>query len=455
MIQCFTTKDSNAIPIYGLTENSIKSFVSEFPEFSKWIDHSDFTASPRSLCLIKKDDGSLTTVLYGCSDGFESFWDGAFLVSSLPYKHTYTIQSNTIEHSNFYFSWGMGTYTFDRYKKSDKSFPQLAVADEDLAEQVSSLVSSSFLIRNLINTPANDLTPETLAAEAKDVATKYKAQINEISGKDLENGFPLIHAVGKASENKPRLVHLTWGDKQHPKIALVGKGITFDTGGLDIKPSPHMTLMKKDMGGSAHVLGLANYIMAQDLPVHLDVYLPLAENSIGSNAFRPGDVLKSRKGLTIEIGNTDAEGRLVLADAMTYAQEHNPDLLIDMATLTGSARIAVGVDISAMFGTDPEHCSLLTALGEETYDPVCQLPLWQPYAQDLNSSIADLNNDASSRYGGAIHAALFLQKFVNKDLPWLHFDIMAWNNKSLAGRPVGGEAMGLRTLIRFVEDMYS
>lgn len=453
MIQCFTSTDSNSIPIYGLTESSIQSFVSEFPGFSKWIDNSDFKANPRSLCEIKKEDGSLKAILYGCSEGYESFWDGAFLVSTLPHKYTYTIQSDTVEHSNFYFSWGMGTYVFDRYKKSESTFPQLIVADEDLGKQVSSLVTSSFLIRNLINTPANDLTPEALALAAKEIATKHKAQFKEISGEDLEKGFPLIHAVGKASENKPRLVHLTWGDKKHPKIALVGKGITFDTGGLDIKPSPHMTLMKKDMGGAAHVLGLANYIMTQELPVQLDVYLPLAENSIGSNAFRPGDILNSRKGLTVEIGNTDAEGRLVLADAITYAQEHNPDLLIDMATLTGAARVAVGVDISAMFGTDQEHCSLLTALGEETYDPVCQLPLWQPYAADLKSTIADINNDGA-RYGGAIHAALFLQKFVNKDLPWLHFDIMAWNNKSLAGRPAGGEAMGIRTLIRFIEDIY-
>jgi leucyl aminopeptidase len=454
MIQCFTTKSSEAIPIYGITKDSIDSFVAEFPEFASWIENSNFKAKPRSLSIIKSEVGKLKAVLYGCSEGYESFWDGAFLADILPCHYTYTLQSNVIEHSHFYFSWGMATYKFDRYKESEKKFPNLVVLDENLAKQISSMVSSNFLVRDLINTPANDLTPETLAAVAKEIATKHKAKFEEISGPALEEGFPLIHAVGKASENKPRLTHFHWGNKKHPKIALVGKGITFDTGGLDIKPSPYMTLMKKDMGGAAHILGLANYIMAQNLPVQIDAYLPLAENSISSNAFRPGDVLKSRKGLTIEIGNTDAEGRLVLADAMTYAQEHKPDLLIDMATLTGAARIAVGVDISAMFGTESEHCNLLTALGEETYDPICQLPLWQPYANDLKSKIADINNDASSRYGGAIHAALFLQKFVDKDVPWLHFDIMAWNNKSQAGRPVGGEAMGLRALIRFIEEMY-
>lgn len=249
MIQCFTTKETQTIPIYGVSENSMDAFVSEFPAFSNWITHNDFTAKPRSLCLIKSEEGTLKAVLFGCSDGYESFWDGAFLVGALPHKYVYSIQSDQILHSHFYFSWGMGTYQFDRYKKSDTKLPQLFIEDEDLAEQISTTVTSSFLVRDLINTPANDLTPKSFAAVAHEVAGKHKTKFEEISGKALEEGFPLIHAVGKASENKPRLVHFRWGDKKHPKIALVGKGITFDTGGLDIKPSPHMTLMKKDMGG--------------------------------------------------------------------------------------------------------------------------------------------------------------------------------------------------------------
>ena len=283
------------------------------------------------------------------------------------------------------------------------------------------------------------------------------AKKSTVSGKDLlKKNFPAIYEVGKASDDLPRLIELEWGQKKNPHIVLVGKGVTFDTGGLDIKPSSNMRLMKKDMGGAAHVLGLANLIMAQKLPVRLTMLIPSVENAISGNAYRPSDIIKTRKGLTVEVGNTDAEGRLVLADALTYADEMKPDLIIDMATLTGAARVALGLDLPVMFANNDKLAAGLEKAGEKVKDPLWRLPLWEGYRKDIESNIADLCNISNSVYGGAITAALFLERFIESDKrSWAHFDLMAYNIKTRPGRPEGGEAMAFRAVYAFLENHYA
>jgi len=307
-----------------------------------------------------------------------------------------------------------------------------------------------------VNIPAADMGPPDLEKAVEAVAQAFGAHVTTTRGDALEQGFPMIHAVGKAADRgfAPRLIELEWGDPAHPRLALVGKGICFDSGGLDIKPSSGMRLMKKDMGGAAHALGLAQLIMAARLPVRLHLLIAAAENAIGANAFRPGDILRSRKGLSVEIGNTDAEGRLVLGDALTRAGEARPGLVIDFATLTGAARVAVGPDLPALFCNDDELAAQAMAAGMEVDDPLWRLPLWDPYADMLKSDVADINNAGEGGFAGAITAALFLKRFVPDDTPWLHLDTFAWRPASKPGRPKGGEALGMRAIFRFLQRRY-
>lgn len=294
-----------------------------------------------------------------------------------------------------------------------------------------------------------------MSAAAAELARQYQADFCEWVGDELLTAnFPAIHVVGRASEFEPRLIQLTWGQADHPLIALVGKGVCFDSGGLDIKPALNMRLMKKDMGGAAHVLGLAQWIMANQLPVRLQVLIPAVENAVGSRSFRPGDVLTMRNGLTVEVDNTDAEGRLILADAMVKACEEKPELLIDFSTLTGAARVAVGTDIAALFTGNDELASTLSRLGEEICDPVWRFPLFSGYESMLDSTVADVINASPSPYAGAITAALFLKRFIHAATQWVHFDIMAWNLASKPGKPEGGEAMGVRTVARYLKEKY-
>jgi leucyl aminopeptidase len=307
------------------------------------------------------------------------------------------------------------------------------------------------LVRDLENQPANHMMPQHLAVAAEQLARTFEADFSEIVGEALlEQNYPAIHAVGRASAHAPRLLKLQWGKPEHPAVTLVGKGVCFDTGGLDIKPSQYMRLMKKDMGGAAHVLGLARLIMQLQLPVHLRVLIPAVDNAIGGDAFRPGDILATRAGKSVEVDNTDAEGRLVLCDALADAVSHKPDLLLDFATLTGAARVALGTEIPVFFSNNQALTAKLQAVSAEAEELIWNLPLHRPYFEQLKSGCADLTNSGGS-YGGAITAALFLNEFVPESIPWAHFDVMAWNTRERAGRPVGGEAMGLFAVYHYLE----
>ena len=313
------------------------------------------------------------------------------------------------------------------------------------------MADAVFMVRDLVNTPTSDMGPDALEAAVRKLAERHKAEVEVTEGDDLlKRNFPMIHAVGRASATAPRLIDMVWGRKDAPKVTLVGKGVCFDTGGLDIKPASGMLLMKKDMGGAANVLGLASMIMAADLPVRLRVLIPAVENSISANAFRPGDVLQSRKGLTVEIGNTDAEGRLILADALALADEEAPEMLIDMATLTGAARVALGPDLPPFYTGDDALAAELATAAVEVEDPIWRMPLWKPYDAKLASKVADINNVTTDGFAGSITAALFLQRFVERAKSWAHFDIFAWNPAERPHGPVGGEAQAIRALAQVI-----
>jgi leucyl aminopeptidase len=350
--------------------------------------------------------------------------------------------------------WSLAQYRFDAYKKT-KIKPRVLVLDKAMLPKILAETSAVFKTRDLINTPANYMGPVALAAEVKALAKAEGADYEEVVGDLLlDANFPAIHTVGRAAVEAPRLVSLTWGDPTHPRVSLVGKGVCFDSGGLDLKPSRGMRLMKKDMGGAAHAIGLAQWMMAIKLPIYLELLIPAVENAVSASAYRPGDVITMRNGLTVEIDNTDAEGRLVLADALTKACENKPDVLIDFATLTGAARVAVGTDITAIFSNQDALSDAVIAHSNSMRDPVWRLPLYQPYTSLFDSSIADLANSASSGYGGAITAALFLERFVDKNTAWMHCDLMAWNLKSTPGKPVGGEAMGIQAIAAYLIKQY-
>jgi leucyl aminopeptidase len=354
--------------------------------------------------------------------------------------------------------FGLGEYRFGRYRSTDAARRPVTLAGVpgiDL-DGVRRLVRADAMARDLINTPAGDLGPAQLAAAAQELASRHHAALRQLVGDELLTArLPLIHAVGRAGVQAPRLIDLRWGAAGHPRITLVGKGVCFDTGGLDLKPAAGMALMKKDMGGAAIVLALAGLIMDTALPVQLRVLIPAVENAIGGAAMRPGDVLGSHKGLTVEIGNTDAEGRLVLADALALAEEDDPELLIDCATLTGAARVALGPELPALFCADDALAEELVAAGRRTGDPVWRLPLWPGYDEELASKVADIGNVSASPFAGAIFGALFLQRFVSRGRRWAHLDLYAWNGRERPGRPVGAEAQTLRALYRWIEGRYA
>jgi leucyl aminopeptidase len=348
-------------------------------------------------------------------------------------------------------AFALGTYSFARYRKSNPSKVSLEVPAGVDGEDLSRMVEGVFLARDLINTPTNDMLPSDLEAAAKAIAIQHGAQFSSIVGDDLlTEKLTLIHAVGRAANNAPRLIDIRWGSESDPKITLVGKGVCFDSGGLDIKPSSAMLLMKKDMGGAATVLALAHMIMSRGLKVRLRVLIPAVENAIGGDAFRPMDIYPSRKGLTVEIGNTDAEGRLILADALAVADEEKPDLLVDMGTLTGAARVAVGPDLVPLYTDDEALAAAVTKHAMEENDPVWRMPLWKPYNAMLDSKIADINNAPASPFAGSITCALFLQRFVTAAKAWLHFDIYAWSPSSKPARPEGGECQAARALYAYL-----
>lgn len=450
-----TTQSSrNHVPVVPLTRKDFAAWLKKQPAADRnWIKAQDFTAKAGSVCQIPDTKGGIKSVLLGIEKN-HNLWHWAALPGKLPPQYTYTLDAKA-PMDEVALGWLLATYRFAEYKKPEKKFPKLYVPKSFNAQSTVDLAESVALVRNLINRPTNDLGPEQLANACKDVARECGAKYSEIAGDTLlEKNYPAIHAVGRASAQAPRLVDLRWGDKNAPKVTLVGKGVCFDTGGINLKPANNMALMKKDMGGAACVLGLARLIMLQKLPVRLRVLIPAVENSIGGNAFRPQDVLRTRKGLTVEIGNTDAEGRLILADALAEADDEKPDLLIDLATLTGASRVALGPDIPSFFTEDDALANQLTAIARNIQDPLWRLPLWEDYFTYMKSHIADMDNSGTSMYAGAITAALFLKRFVTQTKHWLHVDMMAWNLSSRPGRPVGGEAQGLRTLFHYLEKRY-
>jgi leucyl aminopeptidase len=412
-----------------------------------WAEAQNFTGSSGTCLQIPDGHGAVAEVVLGSNPGDDGF-HLARLYRQLP-PGAYVFSGTKSESPKFAeLAWCLEAYGFDRYKANGKKFPSLECAPHVDYEVVVRLANATYLVRDLINTPSNDFGPDELEAAARKVASHYKAKFGVVKGEALKRGFPMVHAVGKASSRLPRLIDFSWGSSRAPKVTLVGKGVCFDTGGLDIKPASGMALMKKDMGGAANVLGLAQMIMDAGLPVRLRVLIPAVENSIAGNAFRPGDILKSRKGLTVEIGNTDAEGRLVLGDALALADEETPDLLIDMATLTGSARVALGPDLPPFYTND------VTRHAGEQKDPLWRMPFWEPYYSLFDSPVADLNNSADSSFAGSITAALFLKRFVEKAKSYLHLDIYGWTPTAKPGFPKGGEAQGIRALFSLISERY-
>jgi leucyl aminopeptidase len=417
-----------------------------------WLEETRFRAEVSSLAWLPKDSDAPARLLVIVGD------EPLTALADLPYRlpeGDYQLESEwqgaALELALL--GWGLGAYRFTRYKQPERAPARLFGTQHlaDVAQQLDAIA----LVRDLINMPAADMLPSDLAAAAQQLAAEFGASCDITLGDDLlTHNHPTIHAVGRASANAPRLIDIRWGQPTHPRLVLVGKGVCFDSGGLDLKGAANMRYMKKDMGGAAHALGLARLVMANSLPVNLRVLVPAVENAVAGNAFRPGDIIRTRKGATVEIDNTDAEGRLVLCDALTAACEEAPALIIDFATLTGAARTALGTEVPAMFCNDDELARGIERAASAVADPIWRLPLHQPYRKMLDSKAADMVNSASSPYGGAIVAALFLEAFVTSGIPWVHFDVMAWNTSSQPGRPEGGEAMGLRAVYAHLADRF-
>lgn len=426
------------------------------PHEAAWMAANGFEGAVGSHIVLPSTEGGIAQVVAVVKDA-PDIWSLAHLPAALP-KGEYALQGE-FEDALLYdmaLGWQLATYRFTRFKESKKTFATLVLPKTVDVASVMDMAEGICLARELINRPANDLTPYALADAAQELAKKHKAECTVIKGDDLlKENYPLVHAVGRASDNAPCLIDMRWGRADAPKVTLVGKGICFDSGGLDIKPSGGMLLMKKDMGGAANVLALAHAIMAAKLPVRLRVMIPAAENSISSNAFRPKDIIKSRKGITVEIGNTDAEGRLVLCDALAEADTEKPELLIDFATLTGAARVALGTDIPACFTPDDALAEAVLKQSASTHDPLWRMPLWEGYREMLDTDSADINNASESGYGGAITAALYLKEFISHTASWMHIDLMAWNTKNRPGRPQGGEAMGVRAVFAMLQERFA
>ena len=453
MSNAFIEQPERSVPLIPVTEETLEDVLASRPErWRNWSRERGFSAKPDRFLCIPSADGRTEAVLIAY-DPERSLWMLANAASRLE-SGAYHLETGGLDEALWLpatVGWGLGGYRFERYRRDERVLPRLVWPSGVDRARVVALVSAHELVRDLINTPAMDLMPEDLAQTVAKIASEFDAAVEIREGASIALDYPCVHAVGRASAHAPQVIELCWGETTHAHLVLVGKGVCFDSGGLNLKPGNSMRLMKKDMGGAAIALGLTQAIMALKLPLRVTLLLGAVENAVGSRAFRPGDVLTARNGKTVEIDNTDAEGRLVLADLLVRAGELNPDLIIDFATLTGAARVAVGTEISAFFATDPGLSAELMEASARWDDPVWGLPLHAPYRHLLKSDLADMVNSSSGGYAGAITAALFLQEFVPEQVSWLHFDVMAWNTRTRPGRPKGGEAMGLRTLLDFLE----
>ncbi|WP_316013768.1 leucyl aminopeptidase family protein [Roseobacter sp. HKCCA0434] len=452
----FATDDGEAIPLH-IVSGAPEGWPVDAPA-RDWAAAAGFTGSLGAVCLVPGPDG-VASALVGWGKGAaraRGRFHLARAAGSLP-KGTYRIASapDGFDADREALGWLLGTYRFDTYVKPADARPALVCPDGVDAARVEAIASGALLTQSLIDTPANDMGPEALEAAVRDLAGGFDAEVAVTTGAELEDGFPMIATVGRAAAEAPRLIDLRWGPADAPMVTLVGKGVCFDTGGLNLKPGASMGLMKKDMGGAANAIGLARMIMALDLPVRLRLLVPAVENAVGAGAFRPGDILRSRKGLSVEINNTDAEGRLVLADALALGDEESPDLMLCMATLTGAARVALGPDVPPFFTDDEELAGAVTAAAVSQADPLWRLPFWEPYEEMIEPGIADLDNAPKGGFAGAITAALFLRRFVENAGSFAHFDLYGWTPSAKPARPKGGAHQGIRAMLHVIEERYT
>ena len=448
---------ADTVPITVLAKDKLAEWLSgQDGSLGAWLESTGFEAKPGQTALCPGPNGALSAVLVG-RDEAAGLWGLAGLPASLPQGAYHLANTDDAgQATKAALAWALGCYRFERYREAGRAPARLAWPEAADRAAVAGAATGTALARDLVNTPAEDMGPEQLAAAAEQLAGEFEARITVLTGDALlANNYPTIHAVGRGSSRAPRLIDLNWGPADAPRVTIVGKGVCFDSGGMDLKPSSNMLLMKKDMGGAAHALGLARMIMMAELPVRLRVLIPAVENMVSGNSFKPMDVIRTRKGITVEIGNTDAEGRLVLCDALAEAADQEPALIVDFATLTGAARVALGPDLPAMFCNDDATAAALTAAAERVEDPLWRMPLWQPYAKNLRSAVADVNNVSDGPFAGSITAALFLQKFVPASIPWVHLDVFAWNPAARPGRPKGGEAMSMRAVFATIEERFA
>jgi leucyl aminopeptidase len=457
MLNCFAPDSSTtARPIWTVRASGYREWLAGQPAHVRaWLDGRGFEAKAGRAALLPGPDGAPVGALLVLSEPAEP-WDFAALRDRLPAGDWRLDAADDNADAAAALGFALASYRFDRYRKEEAKRPRLAIAANRATERANTIAEAVFLARDLINTPAADLGPAELAEAAANLAERSGASFRTLEGEALrEENYPAVYAVGQASPRPPRVIDLVWGEPDAPKLTLVGKGVCFDTGGLDLKTASSMQLMKKDMGGAAVTLALAQAVIALALPVRLRLLIAAVENSVSGSSYRPGDVLRTHKGLTVEIGNTDAEGRLVLADLLAEADRERPALLIDCATLTGAARVALGPDLPALFTPDDDLALDLLAAGRAAFEPLWRLPLHGPYRDLIDSPIADLNNAGKGSHAGAITAALFLERFVTDTRSWAHLDIYAWNAENRPGRPKGGEATGLRALLGLIERRFA
>ena len=457
---------TDALPLHLVTETGFGAWVAAQPQVAqRWLQRAAFRPERGSWLVIPDATGATSQVCAGLGKSIpgthDLCWLGAALADRLPAGDYRLVQQGNEAFSDsqaqcLALGWAIGGYRYARYRTALTQTQQARLQMPERADRrwLSAATASQQLARDLINTPANDMGPEELSDAAAELATNLGGRIEVTSDADLEQQFPLVAMVGKGSPRSPRLIDLRFARPGAPRVTLVGKGVCFDSGGLDIKAAAGMLLMKKDMGGAASALGTAQMLRMLDVGIDLRVLIPAVENSVDGAAFRPGDVCRSRKGLTVEIGNTDAEGRLVLADALAFASEEQPDLIIDLATLTGAARVALGAELPPVYGGDAQLVAELVKLGTGCADPLWPMPLWDGYEDELSSRVADINNAPSGGMAGSVTAALFLRRFVTHPQRWLHLDIYGWNPKERPGRPVGAEAQGIRAIASLLRHRY-
>jgi len=457
-MQLALTPDARgAITLVPVAKAGFAAWLKKQPAADRaWLEATGFGAEPGRFAFLPAAGGKPTRVVIGADLKADPVWAIAGLSDTLP-EGRYRLEAKlkAAEATSLALGWALGAYAYTRYKQPKRAFAKLVWPDKADRAEVERLTAGVFLARDLINTPAEDLGPQDLANAAKAVAKAHGAEFSVITGEALlKHNYPTVHAVGRAASRPPCLIDFRWGKRNAPKVTLVGKGVCFDTGGLDLKPPAGMLQMKKDMGGAAVVLGLASALMASKAKIRLRVLIPAVENAVSGNAIRPLDVVRTRSGKTVEIGNTDAEGRLILCDALTEADSEDPALLVDCATLTGAARVALGPELQAYFTRHDPLARALDGAGEKVSDPMWRLPLWTGYRKMIDGKVGELNNVASSPHGGAIIAALYLAEFVKPATRWIHIDLFGSNANSRPGRPEGGEATGLRALYRVIRAKY-